>query len=191
MEADCAFGTNTTMTIGSKFDPDDIESNAKLTIAEGATLDNDGKIINYGIIDIYGTMTNLDDDHIENHGIINIYGTVTNLGDIENYGTINNYSANTLDNRGTMTNKGTINNASTGKITNTGKIDNTDGTINNEGTIKSDAANITGNLVVGKAVEPINSDSSADSSSGGGCNAGFSLFGLLFAGLVIRKSQKA
>jgi uncharacterized 2Fe-2S/4Fe-4S cluster protein (DUF4445 family) len=142
-----------------------IESDGKLTIAAGAALDNGGEVIN--------------------HGTINIYGTVSNLDDIINYGTINNYSENTLDNRGTLTNNGLINN--TGTITNEGTIDNTQGTIKNEGTFKSvQSEGEMGGKIEGD-VQQINGTSS---SSGGGCNAGYGLLGLLLAGLVTRRYRK-
>lgn len=122
---------------------------------------------------------------LTNNGTINIYGTLINLGKIINNGTINNYSGNTLENQGKLTNNGKINNAATGMIKNTGTIDNTNGTIVNEGTIKSDSpiANVTGNPV-----------QRLRSSSGGGCNAGYDLFGLLLAsfGFLTRsKPRKA
>jgi hypothetical protein len=113
-----------------------------------------------------------------NDGTINIYGTLTNLDKIINNGIINNYSGKTLDNQGTLTNNGAINNASTGKIRNTGSIDNANGEIDNTagGTFESvQSASEMGGDVAGP-VELINNNTS----SGGGCNTGFGLFGLLF-----------
>jgi hypothetical protein len=131
---------------------------------------------------------------LQNEGTLDIYGTVINFDQFVNNGIINNYSSNTLDNRGTLSNNGTISNKSTGVITNSGTIDNASGKINNEGkitnsgTIKSDAANYIGNAPEGKPIQPI-SDSETSSDSGGGCNAGFGVLGLLIAGLVTRKCR--
>jgi hypothetical protein len=114
-----------------------------------------------------------------NEGTINIYGTLTNLDKVINKGTINNYSGNTLDNKGTLINSGgRIKNASTGKIKNTGDIDNTDGEIDNTdgGVFQSvqTAAEMGGEI--SGPVEQINSGG-----GGGGCNAGFGMFGLLLS----------
>jgi hypothetical protein len=126
---------------------------------------------------------------LQNDGILNIDGTVINFDQFINKGTINNYSGNTLDNRGTLTNDGTINNEANGKIRNTGIIDNDNGTIDNTkgGAFESvQTASEIGGTIKGD-VEPINT---GNPSSGGGCNAGFGLFGLLLAGLVMRGYRK-
>jgi hypothetical protein len=167
---------NTGLTFKGKFD-----------VAQTGTL-------NVGVAQGDTSILTLEGGTVTNDGTINIYGTLTNLDKVINNGTINNYSGNTLDNRGTLTNNGTISNKSTGVITNSGTIDNASGKINNEGkitnsgTIKSDAADYIGNEPEGKSIEPI-SDSKTSSDSGGGCNAGFGVLGLLIAGLVARKGR--
>ncbi|GHV47460.1 hypothetical protein FACS1894204_10870 [Synergistales bacterium] len=141
-------------------------------------------VLNVGVaLGDTSVLTNVDGT-AANHGTINIYGTLTNLDKLINDGTINNYSANTLDNQGTLTNNGIINNKSTGKIKNTGTISNegtisNDGTINNDGHIYSDTE--IGGTIDGNPVEslPDEQQDEPHNSGGGGCNAGFGLFGLL------------
>jgi hypothetical protein len=165
--------------------------------------EGNGKLIisGDGTMDIRGTLTYEGDGELtfSSGSSLNIHGTLTNKGRFTNRGTIRNYSKNTLNNAGTLTNRGTIENTADGQITNTGTIDNASGKIinngtieNNSGTIKSDAANFSGNVPVGNPVEPIDSDDDDpdDNGNGGGCNAGFGMFGLLFAGLAILKHRK-
>jgi hypothetical protein len=105
-----------------------------------------------------------------------------------NNGILNNSGAFTIPADSKLTNNGIISNESTGTITNKGTIDNANGTIYNEGTFESvQTIDEMGGNIEGE-VEPIDNTSS---SSGGGCNAGWSLFGLLLAGLVTRKYRKA
>jgi hypothetical protein len=123
-----------------------------------------------------------------NDGTINIYGTLTNLDKVMNNdtGIINNYSGNTLDNQGTLANNGVIYNASTGKMKNTGNIDNANGEIDNTegGVFQSvQTAEEMGGDIEGP-VEPINS---GGGSSGGGCNAGFGMFGLLLTVVFVMR----
>jgi hypothetical protein len=148
-----------------------IDETSKLNIVGGKMTINGSSVTSSGT-----RAAALDSDN----GILNNSGTFTIAAGstLTNNGIINNAST------GTITNEGKIDNIS-GTITNEGKIDNTSGTINNEGTIKSDPVNFTGNVPVGNPVE------SDNGSGGGGCNAGFGLFGLLLAGLVTRKYRKA
>jgi hypothetical protein len=165
-------------------DPDDGEGidSFNMTVASGATL----------------TITETGSLTIPANGTLTIYGTVTNRDQIINKGTINNYG-NTIDNQGTLTNNGTINNAAAGKITNSGTINNTgtiinegkiegSGSIDNKGTIKSNSE-VPGLTPGSNPVKELDSD---NDSNGGGCNAGFGLFGLLpLAVWVARKRMTA
>jgi Synergist-CTERM protein sorting domain-containing protein len=112
-----------------------------------------------------------------NYGTINIYGTLTNLDKVVNNRTINNYSGNTLDNQKELINNDTINNYANGKIRNTGTIGNANGKIDNTagGTFESVQTVLEMGNGIDGPVELINNEPS----SGGGCNSGFGLFGLL------------
>jgi hypothetical protein len=123
--------------------------------------------------------------HVEQDGELNI-GVAQ--GDISHLSTTGGTSTNdgTINIHGKLTNEGTLSNNSTGKITNAGTIDNTGGTIKNEGTFQSaqTAADMGG--TVDGDIQPL-----GGKSSGGGCDAGFGLFGLLLAGLAVSKYRKA
>jgi hypothetical protein len=165
---------NTNFTFKGKFD---VAQNGELNI--GVAAGDKSRLTHLG-----GTATN--------NGTINIFGTLTNKDKVVNgpSGKIINHS-NTIDNQGTLTNKGTIENTATGKMTNTGTIDNTDGTIKNDGTFQSaQTASEMGGTVDGE-VQPIDSSGGGSgNSSGGGCNAGYGIAGLLLlAGLAARKRR--
>jgi hypothetical protein len=65
-------------------------------------------------------------------------------------------------------------------------MNNTNGVINNQGTFES--VQEIGGEVQGNDVQL---KSGGGSGGGGGCNAGYGILGLLFAGLVTRKYRKA
>jgi hypothetical protein len=111
--------------------------------------------------------------------------------DDPNKSVINNKGVLNVSTQGKLTNNGIVNN--TGTITNKGTIDNTNGVINNQGTFESFqeiGGEVQGNDVQGNDVAPIETETST-SGGGGGCNAGYGILGLLFAGLVTRKYLKA
>jgi Synergist-CTERM protein sorting domain-containing protein len=177
------FGLNCTMTVGSGGvmvvkEGVVLTLDGNLIVKKGGIIDNSGTIIVTGSIILEGgtphpQLTTID----PNNGILNIYGTLSNRGEITNNGTINNFSGNTLDNQKKLTNKGAIYNGANGKIRNTGSIDNSNGEIDNTagGTFESvQSASEMGGDIEGP-VELINNNTS----SGGGCNTGFGLFGLL------------
>jgi Synergist-CTERM protein sorting domain-containing protein len=177
-----------------------VKSGGVLVVEEGAvyTLDGNlivepggrlvirGTLIVTGIVIIKGGTIHTQETADANNGVLNIYGTLINLNEITNDGTINNFSGNTLDNQEKLTNNGAIYNHAKGKITNIGDIEN-NGTIDNTagGTFESvQTASEMGGAING-GVKPIGPDSP---SSGGGCNTGFGLFGLLLpVAFVIHK----
>jgi hypothetical protein len=181
------------------FDPMDEYSTFVFTVKDGATWTVKPTAFKPAL-DIPGTkITLLTEGNgkliLSGEGVMDIYGTLTNKGSLVNHGTIKNHSKNTLNNEGTLTNNGTIENAADAQITNTGTIDNAGGKIvndgaidNTSGTIKSDAANYSGNDPTGNQLESINNNTN-NNGSGGGCNAGFGMFGLLLAGLAARKHR--
>jgi hypothetical protein len=117
-------------------------------------------------------------------GWLDIHGTLTNKGKFTNNSNIYNDSANTLNNQGMLTNNGLIYNDSTGKITNTGTIDNTKGKIENKGVFESVQTPEEMGGTIDGPVQLIGS------SSGGGCNTGIGVFGLLLlVGLATRKCR--
>jgi hypothetical protein len=85
-----------------------------------------------------------------------------------------------------LTNNGTINDKATGKITDTGSINNTSGMITNEGTFQSVQDKEAMGGAIDGDVEPL----SNNTSSGGGCDAGFGVAGLLLAGLAVLKQRR-
>jgi hypothetical protein len=105
-----------------------------------------------------------------------------------NKGIVNNAGAIAIASEGSVVNDGIVENTAEGTIDNKGEIDNTGGTINNEGTFESvQTKEEMGGDIEGE-VQAIESPSNGGSS---GCNAGFGMFGLLFAGLAALKHRKA
>jgi Synergist-CTERM protein sorting domain-containing protein len=179
------FGTNCTTTV---------KSGGVMVVEEGVVFTLDGNLIveKGGIVDIeeggkiivtgeitteggnpHPKQTTID----SGNGIFNIYGTLSNRNEITNGGTINNMGSNTLDNQKKLTNNGAIYNYDNCIITNTGTIGNANGKIDNTagGTFESVQTVLEMEGDIEGPVELINNEPS----SGGGCNSGFGLFGLL------------
>jgi hypothetical protein len=117
---------------------------------------------------------------------LDIDGTFTNKGKFINNTNVYNGSANSFYNYnpGMLINNGYILNGSKGKMS-TGTIDNTNGTIENEGVFESVQ---TPEEMGGEIEGPV--QLIGNTSSGGGCDAGFGMFGLLFAGLAALKKRR-
>jgi hypothetical protein len=187
-----------------------VENNATLTIEDVEIVlngeDSTIRVKEGGVLNNHGTIV-ITDGKVEDIGEVNNYGTITVNGELyvgnssqvgaENFksatlplatanATFNNYGTTTVSSAGKLTSNGTINNKSTGKITIEGTFIS-DGEFNAEPGSKVEGDG----QIDGANADEVTSGTEKPSGSGGGCNTGLSLFGLLLAGILTFKCRKA
>jgi hypothetical protein len=125
----------------------EVPQTVHLIIPSGATLEVESSVT----MIIRGTVTNNNNGTLINAGVIHVFGSLVNNGTFTNRGTVTNYSSNSVTNNGTLTNEGVIENKLGGVIENKagGTLTN-NGTFNNDGTFqKSDASTFNGRDITG------------------------------------------